>query len=166
MIKPDSLRRHLLATIDTLRDDPDRLQIYVDKGRVACTGTGSLSFEYRYTLTVLLTDFAGSPDSLIVPMLAWLAHHQPDLLERDTREPVAIEVELLAQDLVDVQLQVELTEGVGVKPRAGGGYTVDHWPEPVRDPPFAGVPDRVTLWQLFLRDTLIAEGDIDPTRGL
>ena len=71
MNKPNSLREHLLNAIQGLKKNPDRLLIFIDSGSVRCTARG-LSFEYSYTLQVLLTDFAGHPDSVFIPTLEWL----------------------------------------------------------------------------------------------
>lgn len=43
-------------------------------------GTGSLSFEYRYKLNVIITDYIGDPDAIMVPLLAWITVHQHELL--------------------------------------------------------------------------------------
>ncbi|WP_043944206.1 phage tail protein, partial [Ralstonia solanacearum] len=36
------------------------------------TGARSLSFEYQYTLTLIVTDYPDSSDTIVVPVLAWL----------------------------------------------------------------------------------------------
>ena len=45
MNKPDSLRAHLLAAIPELKHNPDRLLIFIDNGKIRCTGAAGLSFE-------------------------------------------------------------------------------------------------------------------------
>lgn len=42
------------------------LRIFVDNGSIASTLATSLSFEKRYTLNVIVTDFTGDFDLLIV----------------------------------------------------------------------------------------------------
>ncbi len=55
----------------------------MDNGSIASTLATSLSFEKRYTLNVIVTDFTGDFDLLIVPVLAWLRENQPDIMTTD-----------------------------------------------------------------------------------
>ncbi|EFK1109202.1 phage tail protein, partial [Escherichia coli] len=83
MLKPDSLRRALTDAVTVLKTNPDMLRIFVDNGSIASTLAASLSFEKRYTLNVIVTDFTGDFDLLIVPVLAWLRENQPDIMTTD-----------------------------------------------------------------------------------
>jgi len=55
MQKPDHLRAHLIQALPELRQHPDKLLLFVDEGHITATGVPGLSFEYRYTLTIILT---------------------------------------------------------------------------------------------------------------
>ncbi len=162
MKKPDELRRVLLAHVLQLGRDPAKLSLFIDKGRIVARA-GSLGFEYRYTLNVVAQDYTGDVDTLMVPVLAWIAEAQPDLLERAAatgQEPFVFESEILDGDAADVSINIELTEGVIVKAKEGGGFTAER----IDDRPHADeFPDVccVPLWQLFLRDQLIAQSS-DP----
>nr|WP_246346571.1 phage tail protein [Sphingomonas endophytica] len=81
-----------------MRASPETLSIFVDRGRVAARAGSSLSFEYRYTANLVVQDFAGSPDQIVVPLLAWIARHQPDLIAKPNGEPITFEAELLDAD--------------------------------------------------------------------
>lgn len=59
MNKPQSLRRALNSAVPYVRDNPDKLHLFVDNGSVVATGAASLSREYRYTLNVVVVDFSG-----------------------------------------------------------------------------------------------------------
>ncbi len=84
MLKPDSLRRALTDAVTVLKTSPEMLRIFVDNGYIASTLATSLSFQKRYTLNVIVTDFTGdSSDLLIVPVLAWLRENQPDIMTTD-----------------------------------------------------------------------------------
>ncbi|SQQ18563.1 tail protein [Escherichia coli] len=83
MLKPDSLRRALTDAVTVLKTSPEMLRIFVDNGSIASTLATSLSFEKRYTLNVIVTDFTGDFDLLIVPVLAWLRENQPDIMTTD-----------------------------------------------------------------------------------
>lgn len=162
MIKPESLREHLTAAIPELATHPDRMLVFIENGTLHCTGTGSLSFEYRYSLNLVLIEFGGDPDSVMIPLLAWLSRHQPELLENPQRRPdVRFEVEVLANDRVDLSITLPLSEGVGVVSHPEGGYTATHFPEPEREGYLYA-----ERWQLFLRDQLLAEwgGTQPPSR--
>jgi len=155
MIKPQSLREHLTAALPELARDPDRLLVFVKDGTLAATFAKPLSFEYRYTLSLIVTDFAGHPDAVMVPLLAWLVRHQPELLANpERRAGIAFDAELLANDKVDLEIKVPLTESVGVHPRNGGGFEVEHYPEPELDVPFpAG------RWDVYLKGDWIGGWD-------
>jgi hypothetical protein len=151
MRKADSLRRWLTAYLPDLKTHPDRLQIYVEGGRVAARRSRTLSFLYRYTLKVGIWDFAGDADHLMVPILAWIEKEQPQLLRRDDSDPFEFEAELLDGDVSDILISIELTEAVLVLPSAdGGGYDVQHPPEPDLTDAFPGVT--ATFQQGFAND--------------
>ena len=71
MIKPASLRAHLVAALPDLARDADRLLVFIDAGSLVSTFQPGLSFEYQYTLNLILTDYAGHPDSVMLPLLGW-----------------------------------------------------------------------------------------------
>ncbi|NJV46882.1 phage tail protein [Escherichia coli] len=89
MLKPDSLRRALTDAVTVLKTSPEMLRIFVDNGSIASTLATSLSFEKRYTLNVIVTDFTGDFDLLIVPVLAWLRENQPDIMTTRVDESLA-----------------------------------------------------------------------------
>lgn len=150
MKKPDSLRTMLLQAVPFLAGDPTKLSLFIDQGRVAARATGSLSFEYRYKLNLLVMDYAGDVDALMVPILAWIAEQQPDLLERGEQEPFTFESEILDADSADVSIEIELTERVIVE-RQPKGLKVTHLDEPSRADAFPDV-EGVRLWQGLLDD--------------
>ncbi|RDE04690.1 phage tail protein [Sphingomonas aracearum] len=138
MKKPESLKSILLEAVPDLAAAPDKLALFVDKGSVASRGTASLSFEYRYTLSLVVMDYAGDVDALMVPVLAWIAREQPDLLFRDGQEPFSFEVEILDGNTADVSIAIELTERVRVE-RTAGGLRTEHLSDVQSADEFAGV---------------------------
>lgn len=162
MKKPESLKALLLASVPGLADKPENLSMFIDKGRIAARLTGSLSFEYRYTVNVVVQDFSGDVDALFVPLLAWVADQQPDLLERDQQEPFSFESEILDGDLADISIDLELTERVKVA-RTDDGLVVTHLDEPCRADEFADVRG-VKLWQLLLDDVTAGTTTTVPDR--
>jgi hypothetical protein len=132
MNKPESLRAHLLATIGELKHNPDRLLIFIDNGKIRCTAAASLSFEYSFDLQVILTDFAGHPDSVMLPVLGWLKVNQAELLENlnKSAEGIQFEADILDNSKVDLSLTLSLTERVIVGKDADGNTTTRHPGEP------------------------------------
>jgi hypothetical protein len=157
MHKPEALKRVLLERVPTLKDNPERLSIFVDKGKLVARATTTLSFEYHYTLNVVIQDYAGSHDALMLPILVWIAEAQPDLLERAPNEPLTFESELLDSDASDVSLDLQLSERVLVERKQDGtGYNVRHLEDGRAPDAFAGVCG-ATLWQLELGDDVLFE---------
>ena len=134
MNKHESLRAHLLATVAELRHNPDLLLIFIDNGKVRCTAAATLSFEYSYDLQIILTAFAGHPDSVMLPVLGWISINQPELLENYEKMQTGIqfEADILDKDKVDLGLTLRLTERVVVGTDAQGNTTVKHAGEPQR----------------------------------
>jgi hypothetical protein len=134
MNKPESLRAHLLATVAEFKYDPDRLLIFIDNGKVCCTAAASLSFEYSFDLQIILTEFAGHPDSVILPILGWLRINQPELLENldKVKQGIRFEADILDKNKVDMSLTLALTERVIVGRDDQGNTTVKHAGEPQR----------------------------------
>lgn len=131
MIKPTSLRDHLLAAVPGLRDSPERMLVFVEDGKLQSSYEPGLSFQYQYTLALILTDYAGSPDSVMLPVLQWLTRHQPELLANPSRrDDVAFDVDVLADNLVDVALKLPLSERVVVTEQTDGTLLLTHAAEP------------------------------------
>ncbi|WP_236187175.1 phage tail protein [Pseudomonas protegens] len=136
MNKPDSLRAFLLERVPELRHGPDRLLIFIDNGKVRCTAAPSLSFEYSYDLQVILTDFAGHPDNVMLPLLEWLRVNQSELLENldKSADGIKFEADLIDKSKVDMSLTLPLTERVVVRTDDAGNTTISHPGEPKRNP--------------------------------
>lgn len=148
MIKPDSLRLALTAAIPELKVNPDRLQVFIDKGRVVSTGRPAApgaeilaAFEYRYRLNLLILDYAGHPDVVFAVILAWLADNQRDLLDRyvaGAKDGIPFEADILDPGKADFSIDLELSERVGVSRDQAGVLVYTHWPEPVVENPLEG----------------------------
>lgn len=132
MNKPNSLRQHMLEHITELRNDPDRLLIFIENGKVRCTAAAGLSYEYEYGLQMVITDFAGHPDTVIIPLLDWLRTNQHDLLSNydKNKESIQFDAEIMANDLVDLSITLPLSERVIVRPQADGTLDIQHPNEP------------------------------------
>ena len=130
MNKLKSLRDYLLANIPTLAQNPERLLIFADKGKIVSNSL-SLSFEYDYTVNLIVTDFAGDANMVMVSVLAWYKQNQ-----QDKAFPCSIdfEAEILDHQSVDLSLKLPLTERVIVTVDTEGNITDMHrCDEPVID---------------------------------
>lgn len=140
MRKPADLRVHLTAANPELRDAPDKLTIFVENGNIVSSATGSLSYEYRYTLKLIVLDYSGDPEAILVPLLAWLKVNQLDIFDNPANRQRAIRfnAELLNQETVDLTIDVDLTERVIVTlvdedaQTTHQRYAVTHADEPPR----------------------------------
>lgn len=131
MNKPQSLRRALNEAVSYVRDNPDKLHLFVDNGSLVTTGAHSMSWEYRYTLNVVIEDFSGDQNLLMAPVLLWLKANQTDAINNpDLREKLfTFEVDILRNDVCDISLNLQLTERVLVS-TDGGISTVEAESEP------------------------------------
>lgn len=131
MIKPESLRTALLLHLPDIANDPQKLLIFAERGRVIATGAAGDSWEYAYQLTVIVQDYAGDMNALTATVLRWLAETQPDLLLSPDamRNAVRFEAELMTNELADVQFQLDVTEAV-----IGRGGAFEHPAPPPSDP--------------------------------
>ncbi|NIJ70589.1 phage tail protein [Xanthomonas sp. 60] len=131
MNKLKDLREHLLAAVPGLASNPDRLLLFADDGSWSSTSATNLSFLCSYTATLVMTDFAGAPVSVMLPVLQWVARHQNELLANPTnRDKMTFEVEVLASDLVDLTIKLSLTERFVVTRDADSALQVHNPTEP------------------------------------
>ena len=131
MNKPQSLRHALNKSVPYVRENPDRLHLFVDNGSLVATAAASISREYRYTLNVVVTDFTGDQNLLMAPILYWLRDNQPDALHNpDEREKLfTFEVDILGNGACDLSLNLKLTERVLAR-EVNGQMQVEAVPEP------------------------------------
>lgn len=153
MRKPVELRTFLEANVPHLKKHPGKLHVFVEKGAVATKLGLGLGFEYRYTLQLIVTDYADPADTLTVPLLVWISTNQHDLIadlnKRDTA--LAIRAEIIDHNTADIEITLQLSERVLVNPKAGGGFECEHLPEP--ELPDIGGP---TGWTMKAGDLVFA----------
>lgn len=147
MNKAADLRRHLSESVPQLAANPEKLKIYIDRGAIASRHGGGLSFEYRYDLTIGIEDFTAHADTLVIPLLAWIAVQQPAILlaAESIDKALTFKAELVDHDKADLEITLPLTEAVIVAARPDGGYLATHIPEPPL--PDVGGPRG---WEIFI----------------
>lgn len=131
MKKPGSLRAAIEAAVPELAIDKDRLLAFIDNGSIVCTGVRARSFEWRYTMNLIITDYAGDPNLLWLALLNWVGVHQSALLDSPSlQEQIRFEVDILADDKVDLDIKLPLTENVVVSPDDQGNESAFPVDEP------------------------------------
>jgi len=118
MLKLQSLRDFLAQCAPDLARDPENFIVYGDDGRLIASGTNSLSFEYRYTVYATLLGYAGHPDAIMVPLLAWCKANQPELFDNPDKRENAIRFTVAPQSAstYDLGIEIDLTERAIVTP--------------------------------------------------
>lgn len=154
MYKPASLRQHLANANQDLKQNPDKLLVFADQGKIIASGTTSLSFEYHYRLNIIITDYNGDPDAIMVPLLAWVAIHQTELLNNpDLRQTgMQFEVDFNNHKSIDLSVALDLTERTVVKRLDDGKLQLTHPHEPQITPDF-----QHPFWKLYQGENLLAE---------
>ncbi len=153
MIKLQSLRQHLLASVEELRLNPEQLHTFVNDGKVKFSRGTNLSHQYAVDAQIIITDYSGSLDTVMVPVLQWLNTYQPDLIED---EAVQIEAEILSNTHWDLALTVRLTERVVANVDCStGSINAEH-----RMPAFPADACPAKHWRLYIRHPENAEHDL------
>lgn len=129
MKKPALLRAALAAFLPDLARDPDRLAMWVEKGKVSARLGPQRGFAWEYDLTVLIDAYTGDPSVLMFVICDWLRAQQPDLLASGA-EGFPFEVDVLDEKTVDVQITLSLKEVVRAEPGPGGRWELVAVPEP------------------------------------
>lgn len=151
MKKLAALRAHLLAAVPGLARNPDRVLTFVESGRVEFHRGPSLSHGYTIPAQIVLTDYSGEIDAVILPLLHWLSIHEPDL---DPAEAVRFDAEILDNNSWDLALTVTLTERVvATLDTATGHIHSQH-----RMPAYPDPADRPAQWRVYAT----APGDEQP----
>lgn len=132
MLKPNQIREIIVRANPYLVNDPDKLQVFLDSGRIVSYGAASLSFEYRYTLNVIVQDFPNHADQIILPLLAYLRTQQPELFENKdlAQNLIRFDAEILNKSVLDLSIQVDLTERVIVSQNVDNKLVATHVGEP------------------------------------
>lgn len=131
MYKPKSLRKALTDAVPDLARNPEMMRIFIDNGKLASTLAASLSFENQYTLNVVVTDFTGDIELLLVPIQAWLRIHQADIMTTDEgrKKGFTYFADINSNDSADISISLMLTERTIVR-EDGDKLHIESVPEP------------------------------------
>lgn len=127
MKKLADLRAHILANVPELHKNPDKLVTFIEDGQIEYWKGANLSHNYTLPVRVIIINYTGSVDNIVVPILAWLSYREPGA---DPENAISFEAELLNNDSYDLAITVNITERVIVK-ATEAGLDVEHvLPEP------------------------------------
>lgn len=127
MKKLTDLRDYLLSTVPELKRGPDRLHTFIENGTIEFWRGGSYSHLYRIPIRIIVTDYRGEADDIVIPVLEWLHVREPGLEERNS---ISFDVEVLSNEAIDLSLTVNVTERVIVKDENGQRHIHHVLPEP------------------------------------
>jgi len=146
-----SLRQHLIDAVPELKRGPEKLLTFINDGSVKFHRGQHLSHQYQVDAQIVVTDYAGELDTLMIPLLQWLSHYQPDL---EPDEAVRLEAEILSNHAWDLALTVRITERVvALVDCETGNITSEH-----RLPEYPIEACPATHWQLYTK----APGEDEP----
>lgn len=148
MKKLEDLRNHLLANVPGLKRNPDKLLTFIEDGSIEFWPGPNLSHAYAIPIQIIVTDYAGNVDDLILPILSWLKVREPG---HDPMNTIRFEAELLNNNSYDIAITVNVTERVIVK-ATEAGLDVEHvLPE-------APMEMDATAWEIIADLHNVAEG--------
>ena len=159
MYKPASLRRFLTHASPELSASPDKLRVDIGTGSVVSTLAPGLSYAYRYTLTLTISDFSGEADEIIAPLVAWMRVNQPEAFanQRLRESAIRFQADISGDSQAAWRIDIALSERAICTPREDGGYDLSFPAEPAPEGMLDG-----GHWQLYLNDKLLAEWDSPP----
>ena len=131
MYKPKSLRKALTDAVPVLARNPEMMRIFFDNGNIASTLATSLSYENKYTLNVVVTDFTDDMELLITPIQAWLRIHQADIMATDEGRKKGFTYfgDINTNESLDISISLMLTERTIVR-EEGDKLDIETVPEP------------------------------------
>lgn len=127
MKKLADLRTHILTNVPGLKSNPDKLLTFIEDGNIEFWPGSNLSHMYTLPIRLIITDFTGNVDDIILPILSWLQVREPGF---DPANTISFEAELLNNNSYDISITVNITERVIVT-STEAGLVADHvLPEP------------------------------------
>lgn len=122
----DSLKAHILANVEHLRKNPDKLLVFVEKGALAWVGEG-LSHEQHYTAIVEVDEWPNlDPNLVMLPILEWFQANQDPVKEEDDKL-ITFETYILSNKTTTVVISLKLKEAV-IASKTADGYQSNYCP--------------------------------------
>lgn len=134
MEKPALLRAEIEKHLPELKNNPEKLTLFVQNGRVS-GNKHTLGHEVRYTLALMIDGYTGDTDILNAVIINWARSHQPDLLAPGHVPDNAyrLEADILDNRSCDLLIELALSERITVTADNNGQVTVLHQKPPTED---------------------------------
>lgn len=131
MKKLNNLRDYLTQKIVYLKNNPEKLYLFVDDGGITATLASSPSYEYHYTANLILEGFPGDQNIVFAVIVDWLRENQPELFGNPDKRASGIrfEADILNNHTANISIDLLLTERVIVN-EVDGKYVVSSVSEP------------------------------------
>lgn len=159
MNKPQSLRNALEAALPEIKRNPDKMLVFIDKGKIISTQAPSFCFEYQYTLNIIITDYTKHSDTIFIPILVWVRENQPSLLTGHADAGFDFEAEIINHESSDISITLQLTEAVIVTQK-NGTLIAHHAEEPKLMDTYGPVG-----WQLFANGQEVLQTPLEIVSG-
>lgn len=134
MKKLNQIRKVLEKSNPFFLKNPDRLQLWIEDGKVIRTGTDNLSFYFEYSLNIVVTDYPDDIATLTVPILSYLQINQPELFQNKQLRESAVKFtpDFNNNNTADIHFEISpMTERVLVTDKKDDSVIIDYKPEPV-----------------------------------
>lgn len=112
MKKLADLRHYLEKIIPALKRNPDQLLVFIEDGRIIFYPGTNYSHNYKTSARLIVTDWKGKADDLIIAVLEWMSVREPGF---NPETAVKFDLEILDKETVDIAFTLEITERVIVK---------------------------------------------------
>lgn len=131
MKKLTNLRKYLSSKIKFLHDNPENLYLFVENGRVISTLAQTPSYEYEYTVNIIIEHYSGDQNILIAVVNNWLRENQSDISANPMKrqQDFKFEAVILDNNTAHVSLDLNLTERVLAIDK-DGQYVIEAIAEP------------------------------------
>ena len=127
MKKLEDLRNHILTNVPDLNRNPDKLLSFIEDGNIEFWQGPNLSHNYSLPIRIIVTDYSGDLDHLILPIISWLSYREPGA---DPQRTISFEAELLNNNSYDISITVNVTERVIVTALETGLHAEHVLPKP------------------------------------
>lgn len=117
MIKRKLLREFLLRTVTWLKQNPEKLNMDIEDGRISSTLARSLSHRHHYTLSIWIEDWSGDEITLLSLIELWLRRHEPDIFATEKARETGFRYWIQEKDSTHsvLNIHLQLTERTIVK---------------------------------------------------
>ncbi|CAM3950244.1 phage tail protein [Xenorhabdus thuongxuanensis] len=131
MKKLTNLREFLAKKVPYLRANPENLYLFVENGRIISTLAPTPSFEYEYTVNIIIERYNGDQNILMAVVVDWLREYQSDILANPDkrRQDFKFEAVILDNTTAHISIDLNLTERILAKD-IGGKWVIEALAEP------------------------------------